>query len=87
MIKLKTHVLSFLTAFALAVGLLSGLATTAYAVEVNYQEASYNSSTGEVTYTTKTVDATPITSSTSMSQGWYVVNSDVTLDNRTAILR
>ena len=67
----------------MAIGLFSG---TAHAEQVEYQEATYEESTGKVTYTTKNVDATPVTSSTTtLNGGWYVVNSNVEISSRITV--
>lgn len=80
--KLTTN-LRLLAALALAVGLFPGLTGTAYADSVDYMEASYNEETGEVTYTSKTAEATIIESTTTTwSDGdWYVVTGNVSINN------
>lgn len=83
--KIKKRVLCILLSLALVVGLMPGMNLTAYAAtSVTYQEASWDGS--KVVYTEKTVDATPVTSSTTtLSSGWYVVDSTFTNSNRITI--
>ena len=71
---------AFLLTLTMAVGLFSG---TAHAESVDYREASVDIN-GNVTYTTKTADATVVTSNTTQFNvnGWYVVNSNVEISSR-----
>ena len=50
---------------------------------VSYIECSWNGS--EVTSSTKTATATVVTDQTAWSDGWYVVNSDTTINSRVTV--
>ena len=50
---------------------------------VSYIECSWNGS--EVTSSTKTATATVVTDQTTWSKGWYVVNSDTTINSRVTV--
>ena len=50
---------------------------------VSYIECSWNGS--EVTSSTKTATATVVTDQTTWSNGWYVVNSDTTINSRVTV--
>ncbi len=83
--KVRTKALSWLLTLAMVVGMLPGFTLpVSAATSVSYQEALWDGT--KVVYTTKTADATPVTSSTTtMSAGWYVVDSNVTVSGRIEI--
>jgi len=64
----------FKSAVAL-VALAFGFAGSAFAVNVQYVDASG---------ATQSVDATPIDAQTTLSEGWYVVNADKTISSSVA---
>ena len=59
--------------------------TVTDAINVSYQEATWDGT--KVVYSTKTATATPLTSSTtSLGNGWYVVDSDVSFNDERIII-
>ncbi|MBQ9433888.1 MAG: hypothetical protein IJU26_06700, partial [Synergistaceae bacterium] len=77
--------LSLLLMLSAVVGLLPGLTAAADADQIPYIEASYAEGTG-VTYTSKTAEATALTSSsTSLNDGWYYVTGNVTVSSRISV--
>ena len=78
----------FLITLAAMLGLMLAMAGVAYAEDaekpVEYQEASWDDTNKQVVYTTKSVSSyTKVTSdmNTSFREGWYVVDSDVTIED------
>lgn len=81
--KARTKALSWLLGLALILSFVPTLGTTAQAEEsVTYREASVNEQK-QVTYTIKTrSDYTAVApGTTTWNEGWYVVNSDVTISD------
>ena len=83
--KTGTKALIWLLGLAMVLGLLPETALPVHAaISVFYQEASWNGT--KVVYTEKTASATPVTSeTTTMNNGWYVVDSNVTISSRITI--